>query len=181
VNRNEEEDKGFAIYLDPIDRKIVDAAGDEDQKGEWLPINSPAKRLCKCIEGLRDIQEAIEHVNSVEAPKKRRRRLRGLFVPLHSLCVGIVDLLNCIQSDESAQSKLSKDHLGQLTQLRERFRGLVPFESKGKLGKLRNKLSAHYDRDMAPEEMRELLKSVTFAEIGEWISICAATLCDLQN
>lgn len=177
---NKKHDVGFPIYADPVDRKIVDATGDEDQKGEWLPMNSPAKRLCKCLEGLRDIEEAIEQFNSVQAPKKRRRRLRGIFVPLHSLCVCIVDLTNSIRSEESVHSRLPMNCTAQLTELQERFKKLVPFGWKEKLGILRNKVSAaHYDKDLSPTETRELLKNVTSDEVGEWINICLATLCDL--
>ena len=177
---DKKENLGFPVYVDPVDRKIVDATGDEDQKGEWLPMNKPAEILCKCLEGLRDIQEAIEQFNSVQAPKKRRRRLRGVFVPLHSLCICIVDLMNIIQSEKSVHPRLPMNCTAQLTELQERFKKLVPFGWKEKLGILRNKVSAaHYDKDLSPAETRELLKNVTSEEVGEWINICLATLCDL--
>jgi hypothetical protein len=175
----DEKEGGFPIYLDPLKRKIVDAAGDEDQAGEWLPMNNPAKRLCKCIEGLRDIQEAIEELTAVQAPKKRRRRLRGIFVPLHALCLGIVDLINAIQSEKSVHSLLPKNCTPDLTELSTKFKTMVPFGNKEKLGMLRHKVSAHYDKDLTPEEMRELQKSVTSSDVAEWINICLAMLCDL--
>jgi|ERR1035437_6619009 hypothetical protein len=180
MSAEEKESRGFPIYEDPVKRKIFDATGDEDQKGEWQPMNSPAEWLCKCIEGLKDIQDAIEHFNAVQAPKKQRRRLRGVFVPLHALCVSIVDLIHSIQAEKSVHTSLPENCSPQLTQLRERFEGLVPFKSKGKLAMLRNKVSAaHYDKDLSPAEMRELIKSVTSSEIGEWINICLGVLSDL--
>ncbi len=143
-------------------------------------MNGPAERLCKCLEGLRDIQEGIEQYNAVTAPKKQRRRLRGIVAPLHALCIGIVDLINCVQSEKSVHSHLPPGGAKDLTALRERFELLVPFGRKGKLGVLRNKVStAHYDKDLSSAEMRELLKNVASTEVGEWISICLGTLCDM--
>jgi hypothetical protein len=177
---DKEEHSGLAIYADPVDRNIIDTAGHEDQEGEWEPMNNPAERLCKCLEGLRDIHEAVENFKSVQAPKKQRRRLRAIFVPLHSLCICIVDLINSLQSERSVHSLLPKNCTRQLTELRERFENLVPFGRKEKLGLLRNKVSgAHYDRDLTPAEMRDLLRGVSTTEVGEWINICLATLCDL--
>jgi hypothetical protein len=145
MNSEEKESSGFPIYEDPLKRKIFDAVGGSDQKGEWLPMNNPAKRLCKCLEGLRDIEESVEHYNTAQAVKKRRRRLRGIVVPLHSLCVSVVDLINGIQSEKNVHQLLPQNCTTQLTQLRERFETLVPFRGKGKLAILRNKVSAaHY-------------------------------------
>jgi hypothetical protein len=180
MSAEEKKEFGFPIYEDPVKRKIFDATGDEDQKGEWQPMNKPAEWLCKCLEGLHDIQGQIEHLNAVQSPKKRRRRLRGIIVPLHSLCVGIVDLINSIQLEKSIHSSLPANCTKELTQLREKFEALVPFRGKGRLGMLRNKVSlAHYDKDLSPAEMRELLKDVTPAEVGEWVHLCLGTLCDL--
>jgi hypothetical protein len=180
MSAEEKENRGMPIYEDPVKRKIFDVTGDEEQKGEWQPMNSPAEWLCKCIEGLKDIQSAIEHFNAVKTPKKQRRRLRGIFVPLHALCVSINDLIKSVQAEKSVHTGLPNDSVAQLTLLREKFEGLVPFKSKGKLAMLRNKVSAaHYDKDLSPAEMRELIKSVTSSEIGEWINICLGVLSDL--
>ena len=179
VKTEANKEQEFALYIDTLDRKIVDMAGDEDQKGEWQPVNNPAAKLCKCIEGLRDIQETIEQVNSVQAPKKRRRRLRGISVPLHALCIATRQLIESIKAETSIHALLPEDCTLQLTRLQERFGTLVPFGSKEKLGLLRNKVGAHYDKDMSPAEMRDLVKSLTSSEIGGWINNCLATLCDL--
>lgn len=180
MSSEKQNESGYPIYADPVERSIVDATGDEGQKGEWQPANKPAEWLCKCLEGLKDIDEAVEHLNAVESPKKRRRRLRGVIVPLHSLCVSIVNLINSINSEKSVHSELPNNATKQLNQLLDRFKELVPFQGKGKLAILRNKVSAaHYDKDLSPDEMREILKSVKPAEIGEWAHLCIGTLCDL--
>jgi len=89
-------------------------------------------------------------------------------------------LINSIQAEKSVHSRLPPNCTADLTQLREKFEALIPFRNKGKLAVLRNKGStAHYDRDLSPEEMRELIKNVSSTEVGEWINICLGTLSDL--
>lgn len=141
-------------------------------------MNGPADRLCKCLDGLRDLEDALENLLEPKGKTKRRRRLRGVFIPLHSLCEAIVDLLNGIQSEKDVHDRLPKGCTAELGRLRDRFVQAVPFERKRKLGELRNKVSAHYDRSLTPAEMKTLLLSVEFTEVGEWINIAVGTLCD---
>lgn len=180
MSSEEKDNQGIPIYEDPVNRKIMDATGDEEQNGEWQPMNKPAEWLCKCVEGLKDVKDAIEHFNHVQTPKKQRRRLRGIFVPLHALCVSIVDLIHSIQADKTIHSSLPANCIAELSQLQGKFENLVPFRSKGKLAILRNKVSAaHYDKAMSPSDMRELIKNVTSSEVGDWINICIGVLSDL--
>ncbi|MFA6564466.1 MAG: hypothetical protein WCV00_21355 [Verrucomicrobiia bacterium] len=179
MSSEDNEGKGFPIYQDPRKRKIVDAAGDKPEPDEWHPMNNPAKRLCKSVEGLRDLEEGIDHLLSASAVKKRRRRLRGVIVPLHSLCVTIVDLTNCIQSEKGIHSRLPPNSTVELTEFRNKFQSMVPFERGGKLKRLRDKICAHLDKNLSPSEMRDLHNSADFTEVGEWINVCLAALCDL--
>lgn len=173
-------DIGIPVYLDPFDRGVVDFNHEGVQIGrEWHPMNKAASQLCRCYVALGDLEEAIEHCLSTKDQKKRRRRLRAASVPLHNLCVAIVDAINAIQSDSTRHSHLPVTAPKDLTAMRSRFVHLVPFDRKGKLGILRNRISAHLDSGESPSEMREIAKSVDGTEFGEWINICAATLCDL--
>jgi len=61
----------------------------------------------------------------------------------------------------------------------EPIRCFVPFDRKGKLGKLRNEVSAHYEKTYSPAELRSILMEIDFTEVGEWINIALGTLCDL--
>ncbi len=142
-------------------------------------MNQPADRLLKCREALHDIDEIIESYVGVKAPAKKRRRLRAIFVPLHALCVNLVELLNQIQSDKSVHDRLPRGATATISRLRTHFVSSVPFDRKGKLGLLRNRVSAHYERSMSPAKMRELLHSTDSTEIGEWLHISIGVLCDV--
>jgi hypothetical protein len=101
-----------------------------------------------------------------------------MIVPLHNLCTSTVDLLNSIQSEKQIADRLPP-HCGKdLAKLISFFKASVPFLAQGKLAILRNKISAHYDRDMHPMEMRNVNSSVDLTEVAEWISVCISVLCD---
>ena len=142
-------------------------------------MNQAADRLMKCREALHDIDEIIESYSSAKASAKKRRRLRSIFVPLHSLCVNIVELLNQIQSDKRVHDRLPANASATVTKLRTYFVNHVPFDRKGKLGLLRNRVSAHYESSMSPAAMRDLLNSTDSTEVGEWLHIAIGVLCDV--
>lgn len=181
IGRNimsESENRGIPIYLDPIERSLVDSTYEMTDTKEWHPMNQSADRLLKCHEALHDIQEILEAYCATGAKDKKRRRLRAVFVPLHSFAVNLVDLLNQIQSDKSIHSRLPSNAPTTITKLKSFFIAHVPFERKGKLGLLRNRVSAHYESTMSPSAMRELLNSTDSTEIGEWLHISLGVLCD---
>lgn len=175
-----EEQPGMPIYLDQMDRRVVDFNDDDSlQPAEWHPMNTAATRLCRCHVALGDVQEAVEHYLSTADPKKRRRRIRAVSIPLHNLCEGIIDTINAIQSDQSIHDRLPPDATKQLSELRTRFVSLVPFDRKGKLGIIRNRISAHLDKSEFPSDMREIVRSADPTEFGEWIHCCVGLMCDL--
>lgn len=174
-----ENNKGVPIYRDPVRRTLVDTASESYDPNEWHPMNGPANKLLKCHEALQDILENLETYLATDSVKKRRRRLRSMFVPLHSLCVALVDLINQIQSDHQMHDRLPANATKNLTLLRSRFVELVPFSRDGKLGKLRNKISAHYEKTMTPGDMRNLYQETDSTEVGEWLHLGLSTLCDL--
>ena len=175
---NDSESEGIPIYFDHVDRKLVDATSEIDAPEEWHPMNQAADRLLKCREALHDIDEIIESYSNVKASAKKRRRLRAIFVPLHSLCVNLVELLNQIQSDKRVHDRLPVNTGATVAKLRTYFVTHVPFDRKGKLGLLRNRVSAHYESSMSPAAMRDLLNSTDSTEVGEWLHIAIGVLCD---
>lgn len=174
-----EEQPGLPIYSD-IDRKVVDFNDDEDlEPNEWHPMNGAAKHLCRCHVALGDLQEVVEHYLSTQNVKKRRRRIRSISIPLHSLSVSIIDTINAIQSDKSIHDRLPPGTTGLLTELKSHFVSLVPFDRKGKLGIIRNRISAHLEKSEYPSNLREIARSADSTEFGEWINVSIGTLCDL--
>ncbi|MBV9009049.1 MAG: hypothetical protein JO354_07780 [Verrucomicrobia bacterium] len=168
----------LAIYNDSSEWQIVDAT-DDGRSREWHPMNGPAKHLCRCLEGVHDVQEQIEHVFTAQNRAKRRRRLRSLVVPLHSLCIATVDLLNCIASDKTIAERLPRTAGSDIAQLLAFVRAHVPFGRGEKLTALRNKIAAHYDRDLQPSDSRQLNASIELTEVAEWISVLISVLCDV--
>ena len=142
-------------------------------------MNGAADRLLKCKEALQDIEEVLDSYKSSKAVTKRRRRLRPIFVPLHTLCVNLVELMNQIQADKRVHDQLPAGTPATLTELRSYFVTMVPFDRKGKLGILRNKVAAHYESSMSPAEMRELLNATDSTQVGEWLHLAISVLCDL--
>jgi hypothetical protein len=102
----DEEQSGWPIYLDPYKRELIDTTQATHTPHEWHPMNGPANCLLKCREAFQDIAEVLENYKRTDAPKKRRRRLRAIFVPLHSLSVSIINLINSIQSDKQIHDRL---------------------------------------------------------------------------
>jgi hypothetical protein len=175
-----QEGGGMPIFLDNIERPILDVnSAEEHQPDEWFPANGPAQKLCRCATCLSDLEDGIESYLLTAHPKKRRIRMRMMMVPLHSLCVSLIDIINAVQSDQQIHSRLPKDCTKHLTQLRTWFVSKVPFDRKGKLGNLRNKIGAHLDQSTLPDELRKIAESADTTEIGEWIHLCLSVMCDL--
>src|SRR6185369_15836326 len=83
---------GFPIYSDEV-RKLVDAAT-ELEPHNWKPANVAAQKLFRRVECLRDIEVQLKSAGRSRNPVKRRRRLKIMLTPLHSLAEAARDLLN---------------------------------------------------------------------------------------
>jgi hypothetical protein len=165
------------IFKDSSEWRIIDTT-EEGHSREWHPMNGPARQLCRCLEGVRDVQEQIEHLLTAQSRAKRRRRLRSVVVPLHSLCIATVDLLNSIASDKTIAERLPRGAGGDITRLLTFLKEHVPFGRGEKLTVLRNKVAAHYDRDLQANDRRQLNAAVEVTEVAEWISIIISVLSD---
>jgi len=174
-------ERRMPIYLDPIERELVDTADENSTVGEWHPMKGPTTRLFKCYEAMSDIEVVLEDYARSKNIKKRRRKLRSIFTPLHSLAEHLVHLIDVIQSDTSIHNRLPDKATSTLTQVRTKLVDLVPFDRKGKLGILRNKTSAHYDLSLSPAEMKELFSKTDSTEVGEWLHVCISIMCDLMK
>lgn len=168
------------IYLDEAVRPLFDLhAAEELQPDEWFPSNGPAQKLHRIATSMSDLEDVVESYFATSNPKKRRIRLRAMTVPLHSLCVGLIDTINAVQSEQRVHSRLPPNCMKKLTVLRSWFVDRVPFDRKGKLGRLRNKVGAHLDESLGPVELRELAATADSTEVGEWIHVCLSVACDL--
>jgi hypothetical protein len=160
------------IYFD-VERRVAD--GVAAAAAEYHPGNNAALKLCTCAEAAKDISEVLESAWAcVEDADKFRRRIKALFTPLHSLAERTVDLMNEIQSNPGTTGAGAA-----MAERRSTFVAEVPFGRSGKLGRLRNKISAHHEKGMSPGEMRTLFGEAEATEIGEWIHSTLSMLLDL--
>jgi hypothetical protein len=168
---------GFPIYADQV-RNLVDAAT-ELQPHNWQPANVAAQKLFRCVECLRDIEVLLKSAGRSKNPVKRRRKLKIMFTPLHSLAEAIRDLLNDLECNQDSICRLPKGVRELLPHMRSQLQRNVSIGKGGLLSAARNKISAHIDKDLSSDEMRTLLSQAEPAQIGLWIHTCIAVIADL--
>ncbi len=165
------------IFADQT-RQLIDSAT-ELQPHNWQPANVAAEKLFRCIESLRDIDELLVSAKRSKNPVKRRRKLKILLTPLHSLAEDIRTLLNDLECNPDSYSRLPSGTRGLLPHMRSQLLRNVAIGSGGLLSTARNKISAHIDKDLSPEEMRELLALAEPAQVGLWLHACVSVISDL--
>jgi len=84
------------VYADQV-RKLADIATDV-QPQTWKPANVAAKKLFRCVECLRDLEVLLQTAGRSKSKVKRRRKLKILLTPLHSLVETIRDLANDLEN-----------------------------------------------------------------------------------
>jgi hypothetical protein len=168
---------GFPIYADQV-RKLVDAAT-ELQPANWRPANVAAQKLFRCVECLRDIDVLLKSAGRSKNPVKRRRRLKIMLTPLHSLAEASRDLLNDLECNPDTVCRLPQGVRELLPHMCSQLLRNVSIGKGGLLSTARNKISAHIDRDFSSDEMRTLLSQAEPAQIGLWIHTCVAIVADL--
>jgi len=173
--------QGPVFYAD-IERALTDAVKTDGAEHDWFPANQAAEKLCRCVECFRDLLTLLEDAHHLKESDKRRR-LKALLTPLHSLAIGIRDLLNDCESNPDTAKKIQKE-----TQLVSRLRKLllthVPIgkDEVGKdrlLSKLRHTTSAHIDKSLSADDARHLIANLKSHEVGLWLHICIAVFSDL--
>jgi hypothetical protein len=166
---------GFPIYSDDV-RKLVDAAT-EFQPDNWQPANVAAQKLLRCVECLRDIEVQLKSAGRSRNPVKRRRRLKIMLTPLHSLAEATRDLLNDLECNPDTVCRLPNGVRELLPHMRSQLQQNASIGKGGLLSTARNKISAHIDKDLSSDEMRVLLSQA--AQIGFWLHTCVAIIADL--
>lgn len=168
---------GLPIYADQV-RRLVDAAT-ELQPQNWQPANFAAQKLFRCIECLRDIEVILKSASRAINPVKRRRKLKIMLTPLHSLAEASRDLLNDLETNPATVCRLPQGVRDLLPHMRSQLLRNVPIGKGGLLSTARNKISAHIDSDLSSDEMRTLLSQAEPAQIGLWLHTCVAIIADL--
>jgi hypothetical protein len=177
----EQDAKGMPIYLDEQLRSIVDSLDSDEKSDDWHPANSAALKLWHCLEALRDIEIALSAAASQKNASKRKRHLKSFSVPLFSLASAVVQLCDQIVGDKSSHNFLDVGTPKEIATIKTEFLALVPFDWKGDLALIRNKLGGHIDSKIWPWEAREILSRRDVSDFGRWLHICIHVVADLTN
>jgi hypothetical protein len=168
---------GLPIYADQV-RRLVDAAT-ELEPHNWQPANVAAQKLFRCVECLRDIDLLLKSAGRSRNQVKRRRKLKIMLTPLHSLAEASRDLLNDLECNPDTVYRLPQGVRDLLPHMRSQLLRGVSIGKGGLLSTARNKISAHIDKDLSSDEMRTLLSQAEPAQIGLWLHTCVAVIADL--
>lgn len=170
---------GMPIYLDKVARPLCDPADQGSAHDSWHPGNVASQRLFRCVECLRDINDALADAGAARNEVKQRRKLKQMFIPLLSLAESITDLIHILQSNEDALSRMQPTDPKLLQQIKTKYQEFVPLSSAALLRQIRNKMAAHVDKDLWPNEAQALLAQAKHGEIGLWIHTSLTVLSDL--
>jgi len=174
-----EMDKGFPVFLERAAREIISPVDNSKSKQAWHPANNQTKRLVRCVESLRDIDDILEDADAAKSETKRKRKFKHLFTPLLSLVESIVELLQSIESAAQGSTEMSPKDCQLVSKLRQRFLEHVPLSSDSLLKKIRHKISAHIDKDMWPSELTELFGKAEPSVVGKWLHVSLGVLMDV--
>lgn len=171
--------KGIPIFKDDQKRKIVDNLDIINQQIDWYPSNKAALILWRCAESLRDISISLENCVQIEEIIKKKRIVKNISVPLHSLAKSIVDLCNNLTSNRENSKHLPKNKLTEILKIKDSFSNLFSLDWNSDISMLRNKLAAHIDENIWPQKANDILLKTNESAIGTGIHICCHILIDL--
>jgi hypothetical protein len=164
------------IYADVI-RKIADVAKEYDPHA-WQPANTPAKKLFRCIESLRDLDSLLLDAGRAKSKDKVRRKLKILHTPLHSLVEAARDLANDLENNPETVRMLPENARQIIPKIRSQLIHISTIETGGALSTIRDKISAHVDKELTLEQMHHLLDHAQPSQVGLWVHTCISVLSD---
>lgn len=177
---NETEKKGMPIFLDDTSRSISDSLEDVEIDA-WLPSNSAAQKLWRCLECLRDLDDLLVDSAKQKNATKTKRKLKIALTPLHSLVKSVDDLCNDIQNNKETSCLLDKSKIKDVSKNQKLLSHLLPHDHKADISTIRNKLAAHIDKKMTPSEAHKISGLITSNEFGRWLHICLHLVLDLTK
>ena len=92
------------VYADRV-RPLTDVAA-AYHPDAWKPANTPAQKLFRCVECLRDLDVLLQAAGRSKAKVKRRRNLKILHTPLYSLVEAIKTLANDLENNPDTIRRL---------------------------------------------------------------------------
>lgn len=177
--RLDEPDGSLPIRRDPTSRGVTDPASRVEALEDWLPADRVTAKLWRCVEALRDINELLEFVSSA-AGTKRRRRSRLLAIPLVSLATEARRLCNYYLTSPEWKDRLSSKQRTRVSEVLE-ILGIVPLGRQSKLREIRDRYSAHIDKDLLPDSARTIAGMLDLKEFAKWLHACIEAIRGLLD
>lgn len=174
--KNSERKIGIPIYIDDREPEIYDPLNSPNST-YWYPANTVSIKLMPCVESIRDIYKLLEVMNKENGyADKRLHKL--LATPVFSLARDVVSLFNEIEGNAKDYWQISTKQQKHIKKRFVQFSKEVPLQKDAALRKIRDKLSAHIDKDTFVGDTKEIWELVEIASLLEWVR---ATLDALMN
>ena len=175
------DEKGLPVYIDKTNRDLADSTENIIDVDCWYPGNKPAEKIWRCVESLRDLDDILETIQYLKNATKKKRRLKQIATPLHSLIININQLLNDVTSNAETKKRMTEEEIKDFNRIKQEYENYVPFKGNQTLGKIRNKLSAHVDKKITPHEAASLINNVDSSDFGKWLHASIHVFTDLLN
>jgi len=166
--------QGIPIFLDDNEPAIDDPAVPTDVS-YWFPANTISIKLATSIESLRDINRLLEVLAGQEDPWADKRMLKLFATPLYSFATSVKDLFSDIHGNASDYNNLSDKDRREVNRILLSFSKAVPLK-EGTLRTIRDKISAHVDKDVFKGDPRKVWELVDLDLQLDWLRACATEL-----
>ena len=165
------------VYADMTALELHDPARQQSAT-VWRGSNKVSFKLQRCVESVRDLTSILESMASLDEPLSDKRLAKILATPLYSLAMGVRDMFNELEGNAREYSNLSTAQRNKLGERKSKFVKGVPLAKGSDLRDVRDKISAHIDKDtvVAPIEYWE---KVNLPSYFRWLKLCLVEIMDL--
>lgn len=169
---------GWPIYSDSINRGLQDpcCASPDD----WHPATRATNALWQCHAAMQKMKFDIEGTSAQLSEVQERRFLVRFVVSLDDFFICVGRLADEILSEKQTLSRLSRNEVTFVRELRLRFRSVV-LDNVNSIKKVRNKLGAHTDKHMFPCAVSKLVAALDTHLVGPMLHAALLALQKLSN
>lgn len=167
--------EGVPVFLERLARSLSDPSA-SIANGEWHPANAAARKLWACVEAMRDIEDVLAAEKEADT-----RQLKRLITPLESLRTAIVALGNYLTTSSEMKKQLAADVRKGLGKSIDDLKATEAFGRPADLRLIRDRLSAHVDKDIESWEAQDALSHLQPAQVRDAIEACLDTLVRLLS
>lgn len=144
-----------------------------------VPANDHATTIWQCAEALRGVRSSLlgtEHFSITD----RRRRLIQVVTPFVSLCDRLVRFCNYLETPpiDDWNPRVDAVTLKRICKARDEFKGEVLY-NRGPLKIVRDKMSAHIDQKLSPQDAVTFVDAIDVPTLGHWIQKAILLLAEL--